>query len=202
MESEFLFQLTSLTLIPQKQIIWNAQINLPNSCVTKWPHSTKQKMFSLIQYVPVLCYLLSNLATSSFDHRQLSQQIEMYTGGISFSTYLYRSPTNSSDTKAYLHIGTTSFAKNFERTLELLREIMFSTKFDNFDLLKVLLHAVCESSDIFWILFMIFYIFIFRCYSLKKKKLFYFLEYLFYFFRISFLFCCNNNFASSYKKKK
>jgi len=57
----------------------------------------------LVPYVPLFTSLLTQMGAAELDHRQLSQQIELYTGGVSFSADFYHANADPNNTGEITH---------------------------------------------------------------------------------------------------
>ncbi len=98
-----------------------------------------------LPYVSVVFDLLGSLDTENYSYKDLNNQVDIHTGGISFSPAIYQNPK----TLAYKVQGNLrgrTMEDKIDKYLDLVEEIIFRTKFDNPKRIKDLLLA--EKADI------------------------------------------------------
>lgn len=96
-------------------------------------------------YVSVVFDLLGSLDTENYSYKDLNNQVDIHTGGISFSPAIYQNPK----TLAYKVQGNLrgrAMEDKIDQYLDLVEEIIFRTKFENSKRIKDLLLA--EKADI------------------------------------------------------
>lgn len=96
-------------------------------------------------YVSVVFDLLGSLDTENYSYKDLNNQVDIHTGGISFSPAIYQNPK----TLAYKVQGNLrgrAMEDKIDKYLDLVEEIIFRTKFENSKRIKDLLLA--EKADI------------------------------------------------------
>lgn len=96
-------------------------------------------------YVSVVFDLLGSLDTENYSYKDLNNQVDIHTGGISFSPAIYQNPK----TLAYKVQGNLrgrAMEDKIDKYLDLVEEIIFRTKFEKPKRIKDLLLA--EKADI------------------------------------------------------
>lgn len=84
-----------------------------------------------IQYANLLCSLLRLINTEKYSFQDLDIMSMTYTGGLDFSISAVDDFENSDKTSRYLDVSFKFLNKNLKVTIELLEQIIFSTKFDD-----------------------------------------------------------------------
>ncbi|MCQ2610005.1 MAG: hypothetical protein MJ151_04375, partial [Lachnospiraceae bacterium] len=84
--------------------------------------------------------LLGSLDTKNYTYDELCTLMDMYTGGITFSTSL-------NDVQPILRINTKTKKENIDKTYEIINEILYNTKYDDTDRIKQKLAEYKIASD-------------------------------------------------------
>ena len=95
------------------------QMSFNTSCVPKY----------LINYIGLLSDLMSKMGTKKYSFRKLPNQINMYTGEVSFSFDIY-SRTKDNYIPS-LTLNAKALFKNVDKLFEIIEEIVFNTIFDS-----------------------------------------------------------------------
>ncbi len=84
-----------------------------------------------LPYVPVLTKIIKKIDTKNYDYLSLNNVINLETGGIGLDTSIYN---NVNDDKAYSHrleISTKVLNNKIDKALELIKELVTNTIFDD-----------------------------------------------------------------------
>lgn len=82
------------------------------------------------------------MGTSKMSHRQLAQEIELYTGGINASTKLITSPFDFHQLTGSLYFSGSAFERNVDHLFRLLYDIMTDVNFFQTELLRTYINEV------------------------------------------------------------
>jgi len=88
-----------------------------------------------VKFLPLLCYLLPRMGTQKKNYEELSQFLDLYTGGISFSPVPATSRRNGDDVFA-LVFRSKSLKENQQKLIKIFQEIILEFDFTNKKLLK------------------------------------------------------------------
>lgn len=97
-----------------------------------------------IPYVQLLATLLGNMDTQNYNYAMLPSLALTYTGGISWNVDYIKPHNNRGDFSPQLAVSSSSLNKNIEYMMSIIGEEMFSTKFDNKELLKQYLSSIYQ----------------------------------------------------------
>jgi len=101
--------------------------------------NSKRLPASLRPYLPLFISYLTEMGAGHMDYRDLSHQLDLYTGGISASRHIFSS---ISDLDAYDDVVTVSshaFMRNISHMLELMKTVLQSPSFRDLERLRILL---------------------------------------------------------------
>lgn len=90
----------------------------------------------LIPYIPLFCSILTQMGTTKHSYRDLAQEIESHTGGISVTTSLEPHYGDIDAVEGYIQIKSLAFERNVDKMLELLKEIILFPTFQDTELLR------------------------------------------------------------------
>lgn len=90
----------------------------------------------LLPYIPLLSGILGRISTENYSYGELSKEIDMHTGGISFSTQVYGEKDDDSKYHPVFSIKGRALASKMAKMFELISEIIARTKFDDFKRIK------------------------------------------------------------------
>ena len=103
-----------------------------------------------LHYLSFLTALLGKLDTENYNYSDLSNKINIETGGISFNEVVLSK--NNSDDYAIKHtIQSKVLMNKFDNLLELISEIIFTTKFDNKEKIHELLKKQKSTFDYYFL---------------------------------------------------
>ena len=85
----------------------------------------------LVSYLPLFNHLMGSLDTEKYSYAELSKQIDLKSGGIYFDIFSEPKFNDANTFDPRLIVSLKAFKPNFEESLNLLNEILFSTKWDN-----------------------------------------------------------------------
>ncbi len=85
----------------------------------------------MLPYIPLLSSILGKISTESYGYGDLSKEIDMYTGGIRFSTQVYGEKGDDSKYSPVLSVKGRALASNLPKMFEIINEIISRTKFDD-----------------------------------------------------------------------
>ena len=83
-----------------------------------------------LQYVQLLSDLFTNVSTKEKHFGQIHQDIQNYTGGLSFNLSTFK--TTDDETKTVLSVKFSSLDKNLTKAMELLSDIITNTNFNDY----------------------------------------------------------------------
>ena len=83
-----------------------------------------------LQYVQLLSDLFTNVSTTNKHYGQIHQDIQNYTGGLSFNVSTYT--TTSNKTKVVLSVKFSSLKKNLDNAMDMIVDIINNTNFKDF----------------------------------------------------------------------
>jgi Zn-dependent M16 (insulinase) family peptidase len=101
--------------------------------------NTKGVSQDKIQYVNLLQELLSELTTKNFDYKDLSNEINIHTGGIDFDNHLFRSKDTAEEYFPYFIVNGKALLEKTNELIKLIVEIINNTVYDNKKRIKELL---------------------------------------------------------------
>ena len=94
----------------------------------------------LVQYAQLLTEILGAIHTKKNHYTQLSNLININTGGVQFELGSHLSFDRSKEYMPYFHISTKSMKPKTEKMIEILKEIMTETVFDDVARLKEIIN--------------------------------------------------------------
>ncbi|CAG8474858.1 5386_t:CDS:10 [Funneliformis caledonium] len=125
-----------------------------NGCPVQWRNTSTNgityfKAISKIEglkedlriYLPLFAQALTSLGTKTRSMADIDDDIRLYTGGISTSTFL---STNHSDLNIYedgLVIASHSLDRNTDQMYDIMKQLICETNFDNVDKLRTIIFA-------------------------------------------------------------
>lgn len=95
-----------------------------------------------MEYLGLLPSFLGMMDTKNFSYGDLVNEVNIETGGISFATEVVRHIEHLKESKPYLNVKFKTFSYNIEKALNLVNEILFSSKLDDKKRLKELIMEV------------------------------------------------------------
>ncbi len=101
----------------------------------------------LIPYVRLLSDVLKLLNTKNYTYGELSNEINIYTGGISFGTTLYSKNLDPEKVIPKFIVYAKSTNGNMKKAIELVEEIILRTKFDDPTRLKQVIARLQAQED-------------------------------------------------------
>ena len=90
----------------------------------------------LLTYIPLLSGILGKVSTETHDYGDISKEIDMHTGGIRFSTQVYGEKNDDSKYHPVLSVRGRALAGKLPRMLEIIGEIITSTRFEDLKRIK------------------------------------------------------------------
>lgn len=91
----------------------------------------KQVPEELFPYIGILKSVLGYVDTENFTYGELFHEINMETGGITSVTNFFTNARNLSDCLVTFEMKAKTLEDNLPRTVQLVREIMLKSKFDD-----------------------------------------------------------------------
>ncbi len=83
----------------------------------------------LVPYLSLLTTLLGELDTEKKKYDELDSEINIHTGGISFSTRIYTMSSDPDNFIPFLSVSSRLFSGKFDKFIEITKEILFKTVF-------------------------------------------------------------------------
>lgn len=99
-----------------------------------------------LPYLSLLGQILGLVDTEKYNYSDLNTKIYLETGGISFSPIQYVK-YKSNDVYSTFTVKTKFFSENFNNSIEILKEVIFSSKFNNEKRLKELIQMTSSRLD-------------------------------------------------------
>ncbi|KYQ93929.1 peptidase M16 family protein [Tieghemostelium lacteum] len=90
-------------------------------------------------YLPLFCSVLDQLGAAEFDHKQLDTQINLYSGRFQATPLIMQDPYNLTITSEKLYLKSACINRNLHYMFELWHKILHQNRWNNHDLLKLLL---------------------------------------------------------------
>eukprot|EP00026_Physarum_polycephalum_P001705 Phypoly_transcript_01707.p1 GENE.Phypoly_transcript_01707~~Phypoly_transcript_01707.p1 ORF type:complete len:1041 (+),score=185.75 Phypoly_transcript_01707:70-3192(+) len=92
-------------------------------------------------YIPLFCSVLTEMGAGKYDHKQLAQEIDMYTSGIEVGPTASTSPLDLQISREGIHVHAASLRRNLPKMFELLSIILGkgNVTFENTELLHTLI---------------------------------------------------------------
>lgn len=85
----------------------------------------------LIPYLPLFNHIMGSIDTQKYTYEQLAKQIDLTSGGISFSLFAESKFDDANTFHPRLLVSLKSFTGSYEESLDLLNEILLASKWDN-----------------------------------------------------------------------
>ncbi len=95
-----------------------------------------------IPYISLLVDLLEDLDTKNYSYDDLSNQIRINSGGISYESTCWKIDNNPDNIFPLVIVSTKVIPDKLERLLNIMGDILRNTKFDNLQRLKVLIRQI------------------------------------------------------------
>lgn len=92
-----------------------------------------------LPYAKLLSRLLGKMSTENYEYSDLSDEINIHTGGISFSTQVYMDADDTDKIHPKFQVHGKCFMENADHMIRLVEEIILKTIFDDTKRLKELL---------------------------------------------------------------
>lgn len=96
----------------------------------------------LIPYTSLLCTLLTNVSTKNYNYEDLTNEIDINTGGISFSAGCYSKFNDAMNFSPKLSVRSKVLINKLPKLMELLGEIISNTKFDEDKKIKEIIQKI------------------------------------------------------------
>ncbi|RXG58423.1 Presequence protease, mitochondrial [Armadillidium vulgare] len=109
--------------------------------------STKNLPAELAKFVPLLCNILTSMGAGNLDFRDLSQKIELVSGGFCSSMHIINHPEDSSLYEEGIHINSYCLQKNFVAMLDLWLNIMNELKLDDVSRFTTLINMIATEKS-------------------------------------------------------
>jgi len=93
----------------------------------------------LIPYLTILSRLLGKVDTNSKGYETLSQEIDIYTGGIEASSSAYFYIDNSDDFYPYFAVKGKAVNSNMQCLMSLMKQVIFDSKFEDKNRIKIII---------------------------------------------------------------
>ncbi|ODV83677.1 hypothetical protein CANARDRAFT_29675 [[Candida] arabinofermentans NRRL YB-2248] len=100
----------------------------------------------LVKYLPLFSDCLTNLGTKSKSMATIEDEIKLYTGGLNSSTFVHASPNDPSQVYLKFALGGLSLDSNFEKMLQLWKELLNETDFRNIPKLSTLIKSLSNDN--------------------------------------------------------
>jgi presequence protease len=140
-----------LNLVNKGEIFYNEQITNEINSIRIQNLIPMDIPKLLLPYLPLFTEVLTKVGTNKWNHLELTEHIEMNTGGVSASISILPNLTELDNYKMMLNINSHCLQKNTNKMLEIISEIFNNPNFLNdLDYLKSLIDqiSISESNSI------------------------------------------------------
>ncbi|PVU94525.1 hypothetical protein BB559_002974 [Furculomyces boomerangus] len=96
---------------------------------------------NLVPYLPLFCEAITYLGTKKRQMQEIETEIDLYTGGISVTTFSSTDYDNLSISETGIRISSNCLDVNIPKMYELVSELIFETDFSNKERLRTLISA-------------------------------------------------------------
>ncbi len=96
----------------------------------------------LLPYSTLLSYVLGRINTKNYSYEDLSNEINLNTGGINFSTRVYSEKDTDKNYHQKFVVNSKSLVDKAPQLFDLIGEIIGNTRFDNKDRLKEIIQEI------------------------------------------------------------
>eukprot|EP01080_Neovahlkampfia_damariscottae_P006260 gene6260-10268_t len=115
----------------------------------------------MLQFLPLFTSVLTKLGTKEYDHLEFSQEIELYTSGISSDFHIIPNLSNLEIKEIGFSISSSCLDFNLDKMIQLMYKIISSPRLNDVKVLKTLLdqesnslvNSIVESGTFYSILF-------------------------------------------------
>ncbi|WP_097027471.1 insulinase family protein [Clostridium peptidivorans] len=90
----------------------------------------------LIPYIGILCGVLGKVGTENYSYEDLSNEVNIHTGGISYSAIPYSDNTNINNFTPMLKVRSKALVSKLPELFNLLKEEIVTSKFEDYKRLK------------------------------------------------------------------
>ena len=97
---------------------------------------------NLLPYVTLLSTILGRVSTQHTNYSDLSNEVNIHTGGINFTTDVYGENENFEKYNPKLVVKTKALAPGIPKLFDIMAEIISTTKFDDKKRLKELIQQL------------------------------------------------------------
>jgi len=130
----------------EKQLLNNVNIfkmDQPTNGITYFRtiSTTTSIPYILRPYLPLFCRVLTKLGAGQFDYKELSQQIELHTGGLGVSPHISTHHTDEDSFEQGLMLSSHCLERNIPMMFYLWQEVLNNPSFFNHDRLKTLINS-------------------------------------------------------------
>lgn len=96
----------------------------------------------LVPYVSLLTYVLGKVSTENLNYEELSNEMNIYTGGIFFNTEVYSLKDNDEEFFPKFTLKSAALVRQLPKLIELSKDIIENTKFEEEKRLKEIIQEV------------------------------------------------------------
>lgn len=97
----------------------------------------------LMQVVPLWSSLLTSQGAGGLDHRAFAQEMEMYTGGVSFSTSISSHAGDLSQFQVYVSVHSHCLNRNVDRMMKLIEDLIYTPDWSDRENVAALVEQTC-----------------------------------------------------------
>lgn len=101
-----------------------------------------------IQYISLLSALLGSISTKKRNYADLSNIINIHTGGIGFSTAIYGDKDNMNVYESKFCISAKALSSKLDKLVEIIEEIVLDTDFDDYERILEIINQEKSSKEL------------------------------------------------------
>ncbi|XP_029657289.2 presequence protease, mitochondrial [Octopus sinensis] len=95
-------------------------------------------------YLPLFTDILTKMGAGIWNYKELSQLIDLYTGGLGCSIFMSNHHTESNSYEQCIRLSSHSLERNFDKTLDLWQNVISRPNFSDKDRLKTLIRMIAS----------------------------------------------------------
>eukprot|EP00794_Sanderia_malayensis_P000544 gene544-1199_t len=100
--------------------------------------------FSLKPYLPLFCSIITKMGAGNRNYEELSQDIEMYTGGLSVSPHLVSHHTDQDNFELGVMFSSHCLERNHARMFSLWQDVFNQPNLKDYDRLRTLINSIAS----------------------------------------------------------
>eukprot|EP00698_Gefionella_okellyi_P010423 TRINITY_DN2702_c0_g1_i3.p1 TRINITY_DN2702_c0_g1~~TRINITY_DN2702_c0_g1_i3.p1 ORF type:complete len:935 (+),score=217.45 TRINITY_DN2702_c0_g1_i3:3-2807(+) len=137
---------TMETIIHQTGVVPQQLLDQPTNGVVYMRALFENKALpaELEMYLPIFCSLVGQLSTTQRSYQDLSQLVDMTTGGFHLNEMVVHDPLNAGQFKQHVLLTSHALTRNTEKMFDVLQEVLSGTLFDDVERVNVLVNQTAS----------------------------------------------------------